>query len=256
MPNRKYVSLLPRLFSLLLLVICLAGLARPLCAQDAAHSPGWVVISVPDYRALRVKAFPAEREPEPPPVDATLSRVDYDLHVDTGVASGRATLTVDVLKNGWVRVPIPAGLFVREARLDGKPLSLSSSREANQLSALLSHPGRALIALDIALPVAASAGEERLSLPSTISGVTRVNLRFLIPTLRFRLRGGIVVGNSSGPGTGQLDCLWEKRRNDGVCVAPQDRRASRDLATAAARGADAVRRAWRRLHFIERECDF
>jgi len=71
MPNRKYVSLLPRLFSLLLLVICLAGLARPLCAQDAAHSPGWVVISVPDYRALRVKAFPAEREPEPPPTVLT-----------------------------------------------------------------------------------------------------------------------------------------------------------------------------------------
>ena len=192
MPNRKYVSLLPRLFSLLTLVICLAGLARPLCAQDAAHSPGWVVISVPDYRALRVKAFPAEREPEPPPVDATLSRVDYDLHVDTGVASGRATLTVDVLKNGWVRVPIPAGLFVREAKLDGKPLSLSSSREANQLSALLSHPGRALIALDIALPIAASAGEERLSLPSTISGVTRVNLEIAHSDVALSLTGGLL----------------------------------------------------------------
>jgi hypothetical protein len=202
MPNRKYVSLLPRLFSLLLLVICLAGLARPLCAQDAAHSPGWVVISVPDYRALRVKAFPAEREPEPPPVDATLSRVDYDLHVDTGVASGRATLTVDVLKNGWVRVPIPAGLFVREARLDGKPLSLSSSREANQLSALLSHPGRALIALDIALPVAASAGEERLSLPSTISGVTRVNLEIPHSDVTLSLTGGLLSETHPAPAQG------------------------------------------------------
>src|SRR5207244_395922 len=87
------------------------------------HSPGWVVISVPDYRALRVRAFPAEREPEPPPVDATLSRVDYDLRVDSDVASGHATLTVDVLKNGWVRVPIPSGLFVREATLYGGLLS-------------------------------------------------------------------------------------------------------------------------------------
>src|SRR6201987_3370727 len=112
-------------------------------AQESAHSPGWVVISVPDYHALRVKAFPAEREPEPPPVDATLTRVDYDLHVDSDFAAGTATLTVDVLKKGWVRVPIPSGLFVREARLDGKPLSLASlsaAKDGGQLSALLSHP--------------------------------------------------------------------------------------------------------------------
>src|ERR1700746_4183970 len=85
-------------------------------AQESAHSPGWVVISVPDYHALRVKAFPAEREPEPPPVSATLSRVDYDLRVDNDLAAGHATLTVDVLKNGWVDVPIPAGLLVCERK--------------------------------------------------------------------------------------------------------------------------------------------
>src|SRR5882724_3211899 len=202
MPNRKYVSLLPLHLFLLLLVICLAGLASPLFAQDAGHSPGWVVISVPDYRALRVKAYPAEREPEPPPVDATLSRVDYDLHVDTGVASGRATLTVDVLKNGWVRVPIPAGLFVREAKLDGRPLSLSSTREPNQLSALLSHPGRAVIALDIALPIGASAGEERLSLPSTISGVTRVNLEIPHSDVTLSLTGGLLSETHPVPAQG------------------------------------------------------
>src|SRR5947209_8123209 len=95
-------------------------------AQEVAHSAGWVVISVPDYHALRVKAFPAERDPEAPPVDATLSRVDYDLRVDSDFAAGTAVLTVDVLKNGWVRVPVPAGLFVREAKMDGKPLSLTS----------------------------------------------------------------------------------------------------------------------------------
>src|SRR5208337_4604282 len=126
------------------------GTPGPLFAQDSTHSPGWVVISVPDYRSLRLKAYPAEREPEPPPVDATLTRVDYDLRVDADLASGRVTLTVDVLKNGWVRIPIPSGLFVREAKLDGKPLSLAppTSREPNQLSALLSHPGRAVISLE------------------------------------------------------------------------------------------------------------
>ena len=156
---RTFHKLTLLLASLGLLALCPAG---PLQAQDANHSPGWVVISVPEYRALRVKAYPTEREPEPPPVDATLTRVDYDLRVDTDLASGRATLTVDVLKNGWVRVPIPAGLFVREAKLDGKSLSLAppaAGKDGTQLSALLSHPGRSVITLEIALPISSSAGE-------------------------------------------------------------------------------------------------
>ena len=199
MPDAKCPRRSPKRLSVFLLLICLShGLfsgSGPLFAQESAHSPGWVVISVPDYRALRVRAFPAEREPEPPPVDATLSRVDYDLRVDSDVASGHATLTVDVLKNGWVRVPIPSGLFVREAKLDGRPLSLASlsaSKESNQLSALLSHTGRAVITLEIALPIAASASEERVSIPSTFSGVTRVTLEIPRSGVDLSLYGGLL----------------------------------------------------------------
>jgi hypothetical protein len=199
MPDAKCPRRSPKRLSVFLLLICLShGLfsgSGPLFAQESAHSPGWVVISVPDYRALRVRAFPAEREPEPPPVDATLSRVDYDLRVDSDVASGHATLTVDVLKNGWVRVPIPSGLFVREAKLDGRPLSLASlsaSKESNQLSALLSHIGRAVITLEIALPIAASASEERVSIPSTFSGVTRVTLEIPRSGVDLSLYGGLL----------------------------------------------------------------
>jgi hypothetical protein len=196
MPNPKCCRPLLRRLSLLMPFLLLG---TSLLAQESAHSPGWVVLSVPDYRALRVKSFPAEREPEPPPVDATLSRVDYDLRVDTDVASGHATLTVDVLKNGWVRVPIPSGLFVREAKLDGKPVSLASLPSSNQLSALLSHPGRALITLDIALPISASAGEERLSLPSTISGVTRASLEIPHADVDLTLSGGLLSGSHDSP---------------------------------------------------------
>jgi hypothetical protein len=202
MPDSKCPRRSPKSLSVVLLFICLShGLfshSGPLFAQESAHSPGWVVIPVPDYRALRVRAFPAEREPEPPPVDAALSRVDYDLRVDTDVASGHATLTVDVLKNGWVRVPIPSGLFVREARLDGKPLSLASlsaSKESNQLSALLSHTGRAVITLEIALPIAASPSEERVSIPSTFSGVTRVTLEIPRSGVDLSLYGGLLSEN-------------------------------------------------------------
>ena len=42
----------------------------PQLSADLSHSPGWVVISVDDYQHLRARAFPTERDPEPPPVDA------------------------------------------------------------------------------------------------------------------------------------------------------------------------------------------
>jgi hypothetical protein len=128
-----------------LLVFAVFGIPTSSPAQDASHSPGWVVIPVYEYRALRLKAFPLERDLDPPPVEATLTRVDYELQISGDLATGRASLTVDVLKDGWVRVPIPEGLLVSQARLDGKLLSLVSAlghKEGSQLSALLSHHGQ------------------------------------------------------------------------------------------------------------------
>src|SRR5690348_6357801 len=180
-------------FSLALLSV----FAADSTAQNAEHSPGWVVLAVEEYRALHERAYPIERGPEPPPIEATLTRVDYDLRIDGEsagageLASGRATLTIDVLKDGWVRVPIPAGLLVREARLDGKLVSLvsgASGKGSTQLSALLSHAGRAVLLLDIALPVASSAGEESIALPSAASGVTRASVQLPRQGVDIRLR--------------------------------------------------------------------
>src|SRR5438045_1503861 len=131
----------------------------------SAHAAGWVVIPVDEYRVLRAKAYPVEHDPEPPPLDATLTRVDYDLHILGDLAAGRATLTIDVLKDGWVRVPVPPGLLVREARLDGKQVSLvpgSQGKGGAHLSALLSHAGRFELLLDVDVPVTSSAGDESL----------------------------------------------------------------------------------------------
>ena len=185
--------------SLLALFFIAAISAR---AQTSAHSPGWVVLPVEEYRTLRIRAFPLERDPEPPPVEATLTRVDYDLRIDGELASGRASLTVDVLKDGWVRVPVPGGLLVREARLDGKLVSLvpdTSGKAGSQLSALLSHPGRAVLLLEIALPVASVTGEESITLPLTASGVTRAAVQLPRQGIDVRLTG-IRTSRRSGIG--------------------------------------------------------
>ena len=201
--------------------------AVPASAQNATHPPGWVVISISDYRTLHTRAYPPEREPTGPPVDATLTRVDYDLHIDGELAAGRASLTVDVLKDGWVRVPVPAGLLVSEARLDGKLVSLVPGAAINggrQLSALLSKPGRSVLLLDIALPVVSSAGKETVSLPSTSSGITRASVRLARQGVDLSLAGGLLAEKSEsgtdtkwlayGRGNEPLTFTWKRKAED------------------------------------------
>jgi len=194
--------------------------------EEPAHSPGWVVISTGEYRALRAKAFPAEREPEKAPLDACLTRVDYDLQVGSDLATGKTVLTVDVLKDGWVRVPVPAGLLVREARLEGKLLSLvpGPGGSSRQLFALLSHPGRAVLSLEVALTVTSAAGRESLSLPAADSGVTRALVQLPHAGMDVSVSGGLLKEKSEsgtgsrwvayGQGNESLGFTWHRRTED------------------------------------------
>src|SRR3989475_397783 len=79
-------------------------------AQTAAHSPGWVVLPVDEYRTLHARAYPTEREPEPPPVEATLTRVDYDLRINGDLASGLTRASVQIPRQG-VDVRLAGGLL-------------------------------------------------------------------------------------------------------------------------------------------------
>jgi len=212
-----------RVFWLCAAALCL--LASKSIAQESAHSPGWVVIPIDEYRDLHARAYPVEPAAEPPSVDATLTRVDYDLRINGNgeVATGRADLTVDVLKDGWVRVPIPSGLLVREAQLDGQPLVLTA-RGKGQVSALLSHPGRAVLMLSIALPVSATAGEESISLPPTESGMTRASVQLLRSDVDVKVSGGLLTEKTEanresksiayGRGTEPLTFTWRRKTED------------------------------------------
>jgi hypothetical protein len=194
---------------------------------ETSHLAGWVVIPVEEYRVLRAKAYPVEHDPEPPPLDATLTRVEYDLRVTGDLAAGRASLTVDVLKDGWVRVPVPAGLLVREARLDGKQISLVPGvpgKGGTHLAALLSHPGRSVLLLDVDVPVTASAGDECISLPSTESGVTRAAVLLPRQGVDLRIGGGLLSEKSESAGETKwlayargneaLTFTWRKKTED------------------------------------------
>jgi hypothetical protein len=197
-------------------------------AAGQAPGAGWVVLAVDEYRALRTRALPPAPPPPTPPVAAALSRVEYDLRLDSESAGGRALLTIDVLEDGWTRVPIPSGVMVRNAALDGRPVSLVDGTPPH---VLLSRPGRAILALDIVLPIAQAAGAESITVPASAAPVSRTALAVPKTGIDLAVSGGFVAERSEAAASSSfvvygrpnqpMTLSW-KRRID-------DRRASQPL---------------------------
>src|SRR5690349_16802733 len=143
---------MPRIIVGAIAVLVIAASVR---AQDAVRQDGWVVLPVEEYRALRARANATPPDPAPPPLDATLSRVDYDLRISGETVTGQAQLTIDVLKQGWVSVQVPPGMLVRDARLDNRPTAIV---DGDPPSVLIARPGRSTLNLGVVVPLASSAG--------------------------------------------------------------------------------------------------
>ena len=201
-------------------VSAFSGAAR-LIAQTATPADGWVVLPVEEYRALRERAIPPAPPPLAPPVEATLTRVDYDLRADTDSISGRALLMIDVLKTGWTRVQIPAGLMVRDARLDGQPVSLV---EGPPPHVWLARAGRSALTLDIVLPLTASAGTESIALPASASPISRVTLVLPKSGVDLTATGGFIADHAETAGESRwtafgrpnqpLTLSWKRKVDD------------------------------------------
>jgi hypothetical protein len=175
------------------LMVLVLSRASGLHAQNATLPEGWVVLPVDEYRALRERAIPPPAAAAAPPVDATLSRVDYELRIDADTVSGRALLTIDVLRDGWTRLQIPSGLMVREASLDGRRVSLV---DGTPPYVLLSRAGRSVLALDVVVPMTASAGAESIVLPPSASPISRARLTLPRSGVDLALSGGYVAEHS------------------------------------------------------------
>lgn len=222
-PDQK--ARLPRTIVITLILISAAVASQ---AQTSATTPdGWVVLPVSEYVALRKAALPSETEPVPPPVEATLTRIDYDLKVDGELASGEVKLTVDVIKEGWVRVALPVGLMVREAKLDGRQVNLVThpgEKGPGSGELLLSKTGRAILSLKIVAPVATVAGTDILQLPITNSAVSHATVELMRQGIDVHITGGLLLEHSesatgsrwtaNGRGNEPLIFAWRRKVDD------------------------------------------
>src|ERR1051325_7277312 len=208
-----------------LFVICCAVSTS---AQTGSPPPdGWVVLPVSEYTALKHAASPTEPEPVAPPVEATLSRIDYDLKVDGDLATGEARLTVDVIKNGWVRVAMPDGLMVRDAQLDGRLVNLvmnTTDKGPGRADLLLSKTGRSVLPLKIAAPVTTVAGTDILHLPVSNSAISHATVQLARQGVDVRITGGLLLEHSeaatgsrwvaNGRGGEPLTFGWRRKIDD------------------------------------------
>jgi hypothetical protein len=204
-------------------VVAMLVMAPAAAAQDAARADGWVVLPIDEYRALRARAYPAVPDPAPPPVDAALTRVDYDLRVAASgeTASGQARLVIDVMKQGWVSVQVPPGLLVRDAKIDGRSTALV---EGSPARVLLSRAGRSTLVLDVVVPLASQGGAESMSLPPSGSALAAVALVVPRTGVDLAVSGGFIAEHREADaesrwlvygGAGRaLSFSWKRKADD------------------------------------------
>lgn len=214
-------------WSLALMLLVIIGLSSGFAQTAATAGDGWVVIAITEYTALKKAAYPAEPEPTAPPVEATLSRIDYNLKVDGDLATGEARLTVDVIKNGWVRVAMPDGLIVRDAQLDGRPVNLAmetADKGPGRADLLLSKTGRSILTMKIVAPVNSVAGTDILHLPVSNSAISHAVVELARQGVDVRITGGLLLEHSdvpngsrwvaNGKGNEPLTFAWRRKIDD------------------------------------------
>jgi hypothetical protein len=191
-------------------------------AQSGAVPEGWVILPVDEYRTLRDRAMPPQPgTPPPPPLDATLTRLDYELRVEGEAVAGRALLTIDVLRDGWTKLPIPAGLVIRDATLDGRRVSLVDGTPPH---VLLSRAGRFVLALDVVIPVTSAGGSDSIVLPPSSSPISRARMTLPKNGVELTAAGGFVADRAEtadeirwtayGRPIQPLALTWKRRVDD------------------------------------------
>ncbi|HEX6716383.1 MAG TPA: hypothetical protein VF088_04695 [Pyrinomonadaceae bacterium] len=223
----NYLRLPASCLALALLLLANLGVVSISAQTTTSGADGWVVLPVSEYVALKHAAAPPEPEPAAPPVEATLSRIDYTLKIDGDLATGEAQLTVDVIKNGWVRVAMPDGLMVRDAKLDSRPVNLamnSTDKGPGRADLLLSKTGRSVLTMQIVAPVTTVAGTDILHLPVSNSAVSHATVELLRQGVDVRISGGLLLEHletatgsrwvANGRGSEPLTFAWRRKVDD------------------------------------------
>ena len=157
----------------------------------------------------------------PPPVDAALTRVDYDLRANGDTVSGEARLTVDVLQQGWVSIQCAS----RSARTQRALERTADCARRRHASASADFECRTRDAdARIVVPIATSGGTESMTLPASPSALSSVRLTISRTSVELASSGALrpnkskprarPAGVSMGRPDGQISFNWKRKSDD------------------------------------------
>ena len=208
------------------LAVLALSVTLPLFAQES----GWVVLPVGEYATLKARANPPQPDPAKPPAEAVVTRIDYDLRIQNQSAAGRAVLTIDVFKTGWVKVAIPAGIYVHQATINGKPAPITAG------AIVLSTQGRSTVNLEVIIPLMTNAAGQQLSIAPIAAGITQASVVLPKQDLEVKISGGRLAKQSdSGAdtrllayafGAEPLTFIWRKNVQENKVTLPLRQRGS------------------------------
>ncbi|HKU73322.1 MAG TPA: hypothetical protein VJR02_05345, partial [Pyrinomonadaceae bacterium] len=128
---------------------------------------------------------------------------------------------------GWVRIAMPDGLIVRDAKLDGRPVNLvmnTTDKGPGRADLLLSKTGRSVLTMQIVAPVTTVAGTDILHLPVSNSAVSHATVELVRQGVDVRITGGLLLEHkehatgsrwvANGRGNEPLTFAWRRKVDD------------------------------------------
>ena len=171
--------------TLILFSVCVASAQTPFLAA------GNVAVPLDEFNRLTA---PAARATEPFPF--VLRSAEFAFAAKSGTALGQVTLKGTVLAAGLVKIPLPAGLVLIEAR---------GATAVQRDGAYVSGPGEFEIAIDAAVALRVEPGRALFDLHVPAAGVARLALSVPGEQTQARLSAGIVTKQDSRGGSTHLE---------------------------------------------------
>ncbi len=119
-----------------------------------------VTLSWQDFKILVEKTYVPPPVPPAPPTDAFLRSAEYRGVLERGLLTLRGTLTLEVLKKGWVRLPLVSQGTVIDFEGQGALLN----RNGSGLEVLARGPRSYTLKMQMAFPAGDHPGENRLAI--------------------------------------------------------------------------------------------
>jgi len=119
-----------------------------------------VTLSWQDFKTLVEKTYVPPPVPPAPPTDAFLRSAEYRGRLERGLLTLRGTLVLEVLKDGWIRLPLVSQGTVIDFEGQGALLS----RNGAGLEVLAKGPRSYTLDMQLAFPAGDHPGENRLAI--------------------------------------------------------------------------------------------